>query len=52
MNKIGAHILGDSFDVARLGKPKLVKLVDCSIDFKNRVRAQVGKDCLIIIRFR
>jgi len=51
MNNIGAHLIGDSFDPARLGRPAVVKLVDPSVDFKRRVRAQIGQDALIIVRF-
>ena len=49
--KLGLHILGDGFDPARLGRPTVVKLVDPSVGYKQRVRAQVGPDCLIVIRF-
>jgi hypothetical protein len=56
MNNPGAHIVGDSFDPARLigpygATPRVVKLLDPSYDFKARVRAVVGPDCLIVIRF-
>ncbi len=50
-SKIGLHIESDDFDPARLGRCSIVKLVNPSVSFKARVRAQVGPDCLIVIRF-
>jgi len=51
MNKIGLHVIGTSFDPARLGKSRLVKLVNPSVDYVQKVRAQVGDTCLVIVRF-
>lgn len=56
MNNIGPHLIGDAFDPARLcgpkgEKPQIVKCVDSSPDFIRRVRAVVGRDCLIVVRF-
>jgi hypothetical protein len=49
VNKLGLHILsGFSGD---LGKPRVVKLVDVSAAYVRQVRAQVGPDCLIIVRW-
>ncbi len=56
MNHVGLHIIGDGFDPSRLvgpggALPRVVKLVDPSVDFKRRVRQAVGPDCLIVVRF-
>lgn len=55
-NVVGLHIIGDQFFPALLSgplgqHPRIVKLLDPSVDFKARVRAAVGPDCLIVIRF-
>jgi len=50
-NVIGLHIVGDNFNPTRLGRPAVVKLVDPSVDFKRRVRAQIGQDALLVVRF-
>lgn len=50
-DKLGLHIVSDDFDPTRLGRPRLVKLVDPSIDFVWRVRAAIGDAPLIIVRW-
>lgn len=49
MDKLGLHII-EGFDGA-IGRPRLVKLVDVSADYVRQVRAQVGPECLIIVRW-
>ena len=49
MNKLGLHILGGTS--VGLGRPRLVKLVDVSVAYVAQVRAAVGPDCLIIVRW-
>jgi hypothetical protein len=56
MRNVGLHVIGDSFDPKRLVSasgiaPKICKLVNPSVEYKQRVREAVGKDCLIIVRF-
>ncbi|MHB9032339.1 MAG: N-acetylmuramoyl-L-alanine amidase [Anaerolineae bacterium] len=56
MNKVCLQVIGDRFDPARLvgphgEKPRLVKLVDCSLAFYWKVRGVVGPTVLIIIRW-
>ncbi|MHB9031928.1 MAG: N-acetylmuramoyl-L-alanine amidase [Anaerolineae bacterium] len=56
MNKVCIQIIGDRFDPARLvgphsEKPRLVKLVDCSLVFYWKVRAVVGPKTTILIRW-
>lgn len=56
MNNLGLHIIGDWLNPAKLlgpngEKPRVVKLVDPSVEFVRMVRRTVGDDCLIIIRF-
>lgn len=48
MNKLGAHIIGGW--PGNLGKPRLVKLVDCSVEYVAQVRGQIGPQALIIWR--
>ncbi len=48
MNKLGLHIIGGWR--GQFGQPRVVKLVNCSVEYKREVRAQVGRDCLIIWR--
>ena len=45
---MGLQIIGGS-DVP-LGKPKVVKLVDCSPEYARDVIKQVGPECLVVIR--
>lgn len=47
--KIGLHIVGGTS--VPLGKPAVVKLVDPSVAYYRQVRAEVGPDCLIIVRW-
>ena len=49
MNKIGLHIIGGTS--LALGRPRIVKLCDCSAEYKAQVRAEVGPDCLIVVRW-
>lgn len=49
--KIGLHVIGTGFDPARLGRPTCVKLVDPTVEYKQRVRSQVGNSAMIVIRF-
>lgn len=49
MSKLGLHILGGYR--GELGRPRVIKLVDVSLEYKREVRADVGPDCLIIIRW-
>lgn len=49
MNHLGLHIIGGWS--GNLGRCRLVKLVNCSVAYVTQVRAQVGPECLIIIRF-
>jgi len=47
---MGLQIIGGS-DVI-LGKPKVVKLVDPSVEFVREIRGKVGPDRLIVVRWR
>ncbi len=47
--KIGLHIFGGTS--APLGRPTVVKLVDPSEAYYRQVRAAVGPDCLIVVRW-
>lgn len=47
--RIGLHII-NSTGLA-LGKPAVVKLVDPSLETYRRVRAEVGAECLIVVRW-
>ena len=47
--KVGLHVL-NSTGLA-LGRPAACKLVDPSLDTYRRVRAEVGADCLIVVRW-
>jgi len=47
--KLGLHILGGT--ALHLGRPRLVKLVDVSPQYVREVRALVGPECLIIMRW-
>lgn len=49
LQKIGLHIL--SGYGGNLGKPRICKIVDASVSYKQQVRAQVGPACLIVIRW-
>ena len=53
-NKLGVQILGNNYNPNNLAgtyKPAVVKLVDCSIEYYNQVRAVIGPTCLIVIRW-
>lgn len=47
--KLSLHIIGGT--ALPLGRPRILKLVDCSIEYFRQVRALVGPDCLIIVRW-
>lgn len=47
--KVGLHVL-NSTGLA-LGRPAACKLVDPSLETYRRVRAEVGPDCLIVVRW-
>lgn len=49
MNKLGLHIIGGTR--LGLGRPRLVKLVDVSVEYVAQVRGAVGADCLVIVRW-
>ena len=49
MNKLGLHII-EGYS-GQLGQPRLVKLVDASVAYAHQVRAEVGPNCLIIVRW-
>ncbi len=49
MDKLGLHVI-EGYS-GNLGKPRLVKLVDVSPAYVAQVRAQVGPNCLIIVRW-
>ena len=52
MNRIGLHIIGGTgLALAGAGRPRIVKLCDCSPEYKAQVRAQVGPECLIVVRW-
>lgn len=53
LNNIGLHIIGTtSLPLANdSSRPSIVKLVDPSVAYVRAVRAQVGPDCLIVIRW-
>jgi hypothetical protein len=34
-----------------LGRPRIVKLVDCDLEYKRQVRELVGPDCIIVARW-
>ena len=47
--RIGLHVI-NSTSLA-LGQPAVAKIVDPSLDTYRRVRAEVGADCLVVVRF-
>ena len=47
--RIGLHIINGTS--LALGAPTVLKLVDPSLDTYRRVRAEVGADCLIVVRW-
>lgn len=47
--KLGIHIIGGT--ALPLGKPRVIKLVDVSVEYVRQVRALVGPECLIIVRW-
>lgn len=48
-DKIGLHI---SYRTRlALGRPRIVKLFECSTAYKHQVRAEVGPECLIVVRW-
>jgi len=49
MDKLGLHVI-EGYS-GTLGKPRLVKLVDVSPAYVAQVRAEVGPNCLIIVRW-
>jgi hypothetical protein len=49
LQKVGLHIL--SGYSGNLGKPRVVKLVNASVAYKQQVRDHVGPACLIVIRW-
>jgi murein DD-endopeptidase MepM/ murein hydrolase activator NlpD len=49
MAKLGLHILG-GFG-GGLGRPRIVKLVDASVEYIRQVRALVGDGCALIVRW-
>ncbi len=49
MNRIGLHIIGGTS--LALGRPRIVKLMDCSPEYKAQVRDEVGPECLIVVRW-
>lgn len=52
MNRIGLHVIGGtSLALTGAGKPRIVKLCDCSPEYKAQVRQAVGPDCLIVVRW-
>lgn len=53
MNNIGLHIIGGTNLPLTKGnaKPRVVKLLDCSAAYYRQVRAAVGNDCLIVVRW-
>jgi hypothetical protein len=49
LQKAGLHIIGGYS--GSLGRPRIVKLVDCSPEYLLQVRALVGPKCLIVVRW-
>jgi hypothetical protein len=49
LDLIGLHIIGGTS--LALGRPRIVKLVDCSPEYVRQVRGEVGHDCLIVVRW-
>jgi len=49
MNKIGLHIIG-GFS-GSLGKPRVVKLMEASVEYVRQVRQEVGPACIIVVRW-
>ena len=47
--RIGLHVINSTSQA--LGHPTVVKLVDPSLEYYRRVRAEVGPDCLIVVRW-
>uniref|UniRef100_A0A6M3J9I8 Putative peptidase n=1 Tax=viral metagenome TaxID=1070528 RepID=A0A6M3J9I8_9ZZZZ len=47
--KLGIHVIGGT--ALALGRPRVIKLVDPSVVYVRQVRALVGPDCLIIVRW-
>lgn len=47
--KIGLHIINGTS--LQLGQPTVTKLVDPSLEYYRQVRAEVGVECLIVVRF-
>ena len=54
MDKLGLHII-EGFQgklaIPGAGTPRLVKLVDVSVAYVRQVRAEIGPNCLIIVRW-
>lgn len=53
MNRIGLHVInGTSLPLANgKAKPRICLLMDVSVDYYKKVRAQVGDNCVIFIRW-
>jgi|GEM_PF-2689277 len=54
MDKLGLHIIEGfqgNLAIHGAGAPRLVKLVDVSVAYVLQVRAEVGPNCLIIVRW-
>ncbi len=49
MDKIGLHISGGY--PGPLGRPRVVKLIDVSLEYVREVRQSVGPECIIIVRW-
>lgn len=49
INKIGLHIINGT-NLA-LGRPRVVKLVNVTAEYVRQVRAEVGPECLIVVRW-
>jgi N-acetyl-anhydromuramyl-L-alanine amidase AmpD len=49
MNKTGLHIIS-GFSGA-LGQPRVVKLVEASVEYVRQVRQEVGPACIIVVRW-
>ncbi len=50
IHKLGAHIIGGTR--LALGRPAVIKLVNVSPAYVAQVRAEVGPDCLVVVRFQ
>lgn len=51
MKKLGLHIIGSQWDPNALGRPPIVKVVNVDPEYVQRVRAAVGPNCLIVVRW-